>query len=79
MNTDKSLLFYNAKIFTSNPDKEFAGMMIVGKGKRIWIGSEKEFENKRNFFDVSADVLENVDPIFYGDLKTAAFKGLGLG
>jgi ATP-dependent Lon protease len=35
-------------------------------------------ENKRNFFDVSADVLENVDPIFYGDLRTAAFKGLGL-
>ncbi len=35
-------------------------------------------ENKRNFFDVSADVLENVDPIFYGDLKTAAFKALGL-
>lgn len=35
-------------------------------------------ENKRNFFDVSADVLENVDPIFYGDLRTAAFKALGL-
>ena len=35
-------------------------------------------ENKRNFFDVSADVLENVDPIFYGDLRQAAFKALGL-
>jgi ATP-dependent Lon protease len=35
-------------------------------------------ENKRSFFDVSADVLENVDPIFYGDLRTAAFKALGL-
>lgn len=35
-------------------------------------------ENKRNFFDVSADVLENVDPIFYGDLRQAAFKCLGL-
>lgn len=35
-------------------------------------------ENKRSFFEVSADVLENVDPIFYGDLKVAAFKALGL-
>ena len=35
-------------------------------------------ENKRSFFDVSAEILENVDPIFFGDLKAAAFKGLGL-
>ncbi|MGV8073351.1 MAG: protease Lon-related BREX system protein BrxL [Syntrophobacteraceae bacterium] len=35
-------------------------------------------ENKRNFFDVSADILENVDPIFFGDLRIAAFKALGL-
>ena len=35
-------------------------------------------ENKRNFFDVSADILENVDPIFFGDLRAAAFKALGL-
>ena len=36
-------------------------------------------ENKRSFFDVSADVLEKVDPIFFGDLRQAAFKALGLG
>lgn len=35
-------------------------------------------ENKRNFFDVTADVLENVDPVFFGDLRAAAFKGLGI-
>jgi ATP-dependent Lon protease len=35
-------------------------------------------ENKRNFLDVSGDVLENIDPIFYGDLRTAGFKALGL-
>jgi ATP-dependent Lon protease len=35
-------------------------------------------ENKRNFFDVSAEVLETIDPIFYGDLRTAGLKGLGL-
>jgi ATP-dependent Lon protease len=35
-------------------------------------------ENKRNFLDVPADVVEHVDPIFYGDPKTAAMKALGL-
>ncbi len=35
-------------------------------------------ENKRNFLDVSADIMENVDPIFFGDPKTAAMKVLGL-
>ncbi len=35
-------------------------------------------ENKRQFLDVNADVLESVDPVFYGDLHQAAFKSLGL-
>ncbi len=35
-------------------------------------------ENKRSFFEVSAEVLESVDPIFYGDPRTAAFKAMGL-
>jgi ATP-dependent Lon protease len=35
-------------------------------------------ENKRNFLDVSADIMEHVDPVFYGDPKTAAAKVLGL-
>ena len=35
-------------------------------------------ENKRQFLDVNPDVLEQVDPIFYGDLGQAAFKALGL-
>ncbi len=35
-------------------------------------------ENKRQFLDVNADVLEAVDPIFYGDVRQAAFKALGL-
>jgi ATP-dependent Lon protease len=34
-------------------------------------------ENKRSFLDVSADIMEYVDPIFYGDPKTAAMKVLG--
>lgn len=35
-------------------------------------------ENKRHFLDVSADIMEQVDPIFYGDPLTACLKGLGL-
>ena len=35
-------------------------------------------ENKRSFFEVPADVLERVDPVFFGDVKQAAFKALGL-
>jgi ATP-dependent Lon protease len=34
-------------------------------------------ENKRNFLDVSADIMEHVDPVFYGDPKTAALKAIG--
>ena len=36
-------------------------------------------ENKRMFLEVSADVVEHVDPVFYGDPKTAMFKALGVG
>jgi ATP-dependent Lon protease len=35
-------------------------------------------ESKQLFLEVGADVLENVDPIFYGDLGTATSKALGL-
>jgi ATP-dependent Lon protease len=35
-------------------------------------------ENKRNFLDVSADIMEQVDPIFFGDPKTAAMKVMGV-
>lgn len=34
-------------------------------------------ENKRHFLDVSADIMERVDPIFYSDPMTAAMKALG--
>jgi ATP-dependent Lon protease len=35
-------------------------------------------ENKRHFLEVSADIMERVDPIFYGDPLTAAMKALGI-
>ncbi len=34
--------------------------------------------DKRNFMDVSADIVERVDPIFYSDPLTAAMKALGM-
>ena len=35
-------------------------------------------ENKRQFLEVSADVVEKIDPIFYGDIRTALMKALNL-
>ncbi len=35
-------------------------------------------ENKRHFLEVSGDIMERVDPVFYGDPMTAALKVLGL-
>jgi ATP-dependent Lon protease len=35
-------------------------------------------ENKRHFMDVTVDVMERVDPIFYSDPLTAAMKALGI-
>jgi hypothetical protein len=31
-----------------------------------------------NESEVSANVLEQVDPVFFGDIRQAAFKALGL-
>lgn len=35
-------------------------------------------ENKRTFLEVSADIVEKVDPVFYGEPKAAAMKALGM-
>jgi len=35
-------------------------------------------ENKRHFFDVAAEIVETVDPIFYKDPIAAAMKALGI-
>jgi ATP-dependent Lon protease len=43
-------------------------------GKRALI----PIENKRQFLDVHPDVLEHVDPVFFGAMRQAAFKALGL-
>lgn len=35
-------------------------------------------ENKRSFLDVSGDIVERVDPVFFSDPITAAMKALGI-
>ncbi len=35
-------------------------------------------ENKRNFLEVSGDIVERVDPVFFSDPVTAAMKALGM-
>jgi ATP-dependent Lon protease len=35
-------------------------------------------ENKRNFLDVSGDIVERVDPVFFSDPTTASMKALGM-
>jgi ATP-dependent Lon protease len=35
-------------------------------------------ENKRNFLEVSGDIVERVDPIFFSDPMMAAMKALGM-
>jgi ATP-dependent Lon protease len=35
-------------------------------------------ENKRGFLEVSGDIIERVDPIFFSDPMTAAMKALGM-
>ena len=35
-------------------------------------------ETKRDFLEVSAEIVERVDPIFYSDPQTAATRALGL-
>ena len=35
-------------------------------------------ENKRNFLEVSGDIVERVDPVFFSDPMMAAMKALGM-
>jgi len=35
-------------------------------------------ENKRNFLEMSGDIVVRVDPMFFSDPMTAAMKGLGM-
>jgi ATP-dependent Lon protease len=43
-------------------------------GKRALI----PVENKRHFLEVSADIVEHVDPVFFGEPRAAALKAIGV-
>ncbi len=49
-------------------------LIMDNGGKRALI----PIENKRQFLEVDAEVMEQVDPVFYSDPVVAARKGLGL-
>src|SRR5262249_45042483 len=44
-------------------------------GKRALI----PVENKRHFLEVSGDIVEHVDPVFFSEPRAAAMKALGVG
>ena len=33
-------------------------------------------ENKRQFLEVDSEIMEHVDPVFYGDIRAALMKAL---
>ena len=33
-------------------------------------------ENKRQFLEVDSEIMEHVDPVFYGDIRSALMKAL---
>jgi hypothetical protein len=43
----------------------------------VYIAKRRSWRNVRPL-EVTGDIMEHVDPIFFGDPKTAAFKALGL-
>jgi ATP-dependent Lon protease len=58
------------------PLRSLTEPLQVAKEKRREARSHPH-RDKRNFLDVSADIVDHVDPILFGDAKTAAMKALG--
>jgi hypothetical protein len=49
-----------------------------GRESRMNTNQTRRSEKPGQFLEVNPDVLEHVDPIFYGDVHQAVFKALGL-
>lgn len=49
-------------------------LLMDNGAKRVLLPTE----NKRQFLEVSSEIVERVDPVFYSDPLTAAIKALGL-
>ncbi len=54
--------------------KESVQMAMENGARRVLI----PLKNKRNFLEVSGEIIETVDPIFYSNPQTAAMKALFL-
>jgi ATP-dependent Lon protease len=59
------------------PLRSLTEPLQVAKDNGVTLRALIPIENKRNFIDVSADIMEHVDPVFFGDAKTAAMKSWG--
>jgi ATP-dependent Lon protease len=42
------------------------------------VGEFKKQSSRTNFLEVSGDIVERVDPVFFSDPMTAAMKALGM-
>ena len=79
----------NGIVVWFDPEKSYTGFIetlsipdtIILRYKDSFFSLRDQIEpigNKRHFLEVSADIMERVDPIFYGDPIIAAMKALGL-
>ncbi len=55
-----------------------AGRAAAGRHGQRGTRALVPLENKRNFLEVSGDIVERVDPVFFSDPMTAAMKALGM-
>ena len=71
---DTRVVYYESSFFALHYEIEPLQIGMNNGARRALI----PLENKRHFLDVSADIMERVDPVFYGDSLTAAMKALGM-
>ena len=71
---DTTILYYEDSFFSLCAQIEPLQIGMDNGARRALI----PIENKHHFLEVSSDIMERVDPIFYGDPLTAAMKALGL-
>jgi four helix bundle protein len=63
-------------------DVELIRFCRIASGSLMELETQAELAHRLvllpNESEVSANVLEQVDPVFFGDIRQAAFKALGL-
>jgi hypothetical protein len=71
-------VFLNHGIRDSSCNVAFQPRSLPELGNMRGGALEVPLENKRNFLEVSGDIVERVDPVFFSDPMTAAMKALGM-